>query len=74
MLLVSHGRLDLRAAKKGNSVSALGDSYALGIAGTGGTSSAPFNEFSLRFLSVGNLEVDTLWTIRSGPIEVRAEV
>ena len=41
MLLVSNGRLDFRCVKSGGSEGdSFGDSYALGIAGTGGTSSS----------------------------------
>lgn len=58
----SSGRLDLRCVKNGTSVSYLGDSYALGIAGTGGTSSVspvlPPLAPSFRGLGVGNLEVE----------------
>ena len=39
-LLVSRGKLDLRTANGGCSICSLGDSYAFGIAGTGGTSSS----------------------------------
>jgi hypothetical protein len=39
-LLVSRGKLDLRTANRGYSICSLGDSYAFGIAGTGGTSSS----------------------------------
>lgn len=58
-LPASNGRLDLRTAKNGWSSSAFGDSYAFGMAGTGGTSSAPSaGLLSLRGLGVGSLDVD----------------
>jgi hypothetical protein len=55
---MSNGRLDLRALV-GNmsSASVFGDSYALGIAGTGGTSSSvPLFRFSMRGFGVGSRE------------------
>ena len=53
--LMSTGKLDfLGAGNTGASSSFLGDSYALGIAGTGGTSSSvSFEDCSVRGLGVG---------------------
>lgn len=59
MLLASKGILDLRLLKNGGSAGeSLGDSYAFGIAGTGGTScSSSFPaELCILGFAVGNLE------------------
>lgn len=61
ILLESNGRLDFRAANIGGSAGdSFGDSYAFGIAGTGGTSSSSFPAELWTFLDfgVGSLEVD----------------
>ena len=61
VLLVSNGKLDFRAKKNGWSDSVLGDSYALGIAGTGGTSSSlAAGALSILVFKVGSLEVEKL--------------
>lgn len=61
------GKLDLRVEKKGWSISVFGDSYALGIAGTGGTSSSPAaGALSIRVFSVGNLELEKICDMRAG--------
>lgn len=74
-LIPSWGRLDLRDAKKGWSISVLGDSYAFGIAGTGGTpSSAPIGKLSCRVLSIGSLEADMVCDMRIGPFELWHEL
>ena len=65
-LLLSKGKLVLRAEKKGWSSSVFGDSYALGIAGTGGTSpSLAAEALSSLVFKVGSLEVEKLWDIRA---------
>ena len=76
ILLVSFPKLDLRVSKNGAcSNSPFGDSYALGIAGTGGTiSSSPCGVLSFLVLAVGNREVETLWEIRNALIEARQEL
>ena len=61
ILLESNGRLDFRAANIGASDGdSFGDSYAFGIAGTGGTSSSSFPAELCTFLvfGVGSLEVE----------------
>jgi hypothetical protein len=58
-LLASNGPLALRCIKKGGSAGeSFGDSYAFGIAGTGGTSnSSSFPaELCIRGFGVGNRE------------------
>ena len=65
-----------REEKNGRSVKSLGDSYAFGIAGTGGTTS-PLAELWIGLgFGVGSLEVDWLWLSRCGcePAEVLAEL
>lgn len=64
---ISNGRLDfLGAGKACPSSSPLGDSYALGIAGTGGTSSSVFElaGCSVRGLGVGNRDEEKFWERR----------
>jgi hypothetical protein len=57
----SKGRLDLRAlVGNTSSDSVFGDSYALGIAGTGGTSSFPLFEDSIRGFGVGSREEENV--------------
>lgn len=60
ILLVSNGRLDFRLLKSaGSAGESFGDSYALGIAGTGGTSSSsllPAELCTLRPFGAGNLD------------------
>ena len=74
-LLTSHAILDFRLEKNGCISSSLGDSYALGMAGTGGTiSSSPSERFSPRIFSVGSLEVEKLCDMRAVPLEARAEL
>jgi len=74
-LLVSKGKLDLRAEKNGWSNSVLGDSYALGIAGTGGTSSSlAAGTLSILVFRVGNLEFEKLWDMRAEPVEFTNEL
>lgn len=61
ILLESNGRLDFRAAKSGGSAGdSFGDSYAFGIAGTGGTSSSslPAELWTFLDFGVGSLDVD----------------
>jgi hypothetical protein len=76
MLLASKGMLDFRLLKNGGSTGeSLGDSYALGIAGTGGTSSSslfPAELFTFLCFGVGSLD-DAGWEIRgcNEPVEVR---
>ena len=55
-------RDDFRGAKNGDSGSPLGDSYAFGMAGTGGTPSslAALAALSERLLEVGNLDTDAV--------------
>lgn len=76
-VLESSGRLDFRAAKYAGADDSLGDSYALGIAGTGGTSSSSPSAELCTFLGlgVGSLDVEMLWLSRCGraPFDVRAE-
>jgi hypothetical protein len=61
----STGILDfLGAGKTGVSSSPLGDSYALGIAGTGGTSSPLEFPCSARGLGVGSRDEDRFWDSR----------
>lgn len=57
------GRLEERAEKKGCSCSLPGDSYALGMAGTGGTSSSKVvvPDVSSLGLGVGKREELTFW-------------
>lgn len=51
ILLASKGKLDFRLKNGGSTGESLGDSYALGIAGTGGTSSSSLFPVELcRFL------------------------
>jgi hypothetical protein len=77
MLLVSKGRLDFRLLKSvGSAGDSFGDSYALGIAGTGGTSSSsllPAELCTLLDFGAGNLDEGagsgTLGC--SEPVEVR---
>jgi hypothetical protein len=77
MLLASNGKLDLRLLKNGCSAGeSFGDSYAFGIAGTGGTSSSsllPAELWTLLGFGVGNLEDAASWGIRgcNDPVEVR---
>jgi hypothetical protein len=77
ILLVSNGRLDFRLLKSaGSAGESFGDSYALGIAGTGGTSSSsllPAELCTLRPFGAGSLD-ETGGGIRgcSEPVEVRA--
>lgn len=67
-LALSNGKLVLRAKKKGWSISVLGDSYALGMAGTGGTSSSLVaGALSIRVFNVGSLELEKLCDIRAEP-------
>ena len=62
ILLASNGILDIRLLKNGCSTGvSFGDSYALGIAGTGGTSSSslfPAELFTFLGFGVGNREED----------------
>lgn len=75
MLLASKARFDFRFSKKDNSAGAsLGDSYTLGMAGTGGTSSSPSAvvELSkLRDLGAGNLEPPDALRGCIEPVDVR---
>lgn len=56
----------------------MGDSYAFGMAGTGGTSSVspPAELWTLRGLGVGSRDAEMLWLSRcwSEPLDVRTEV
>jgi hypothetical protein len=76
-LLVSRGKLDLRMENKERSICSLGDSYAFGIAGTGGTSSSAAAELCM-FLGfgVGRRHAEKLWLNRGckDPVEVRIEL
>jgi hypothetical protein len=60
LLLESNGRLDFRLKNGCSAGDSLGDSYALGIAGTGGTSSSslPAELCTFLGLGVGNLELE----------------
>jgi hypothetical protein len=77
LLLESNGRLDFLLLKNGCSAGdSFGDSYAFGIAGTGGTSSSSLPAALCTFLGfgVGNLELETFggnlgWR---DPVDVRA--
>lgn len=78
ILLASNGILDFRLLRKGGSAGdSLGDSYALGIAGTGGTSSSslfPAELCTLLDLGVGNLD-DVAGSVTldcRAPVDVRA--
>ena len=64
LLLASNCRLDLRGMKlKGTSCSFFGDSYALGIAGTGGTPSSDAVETtSFLLFNVGNRDAAKFWS------------
>ena len=74
-LIASIGRLDFRVPKKGTSCSFLGDSYAFGIAGTGGTtSSGPPVDPSFRLLSVGSLERADGCGGREDAADIRSEL
>lgn len=77
MLLASKGRLVFRLLKNGASAGdSLGDSYALGMAGTGGTSSSslPAELWTFLVLGVGNLDNAALCGTRGckDPVDVRA--
>ncbi len=77
LLLESNGRLDFRLLKNGCSAGeSLGDSYALGIAGTGGTSSSslPAELCTFLGLGVGSLEFDIFGASLGckDPVDVRA--
>lgn len=78
ILLASKGMLDFRLLKNGCSAGeSLGDSYAFGIAGTGGTSSSSLFAAELCTflgLGVGSLDDEGGGGIRgcNEPIEVRA--
>jgi len=78
MLTASKGILDFRLLKNGGSAGeSLGDSYALGIAGTGGTSSSslfPAELCTFLGFGVGSREDEGGWDNRGckDPVEVRA--
>jgi hypothetical protein len=77
MLLESKGRLDLLLLNNsGSAGDSLGDSYAFGIAGTGGTSSSSFPAELCTFLvfGVGSLEDAAFCGTRGckDPVDVRA--
>lgn len=77
ILLASKGMLDFLLLKNGGSAGeSFGDSYAFGIAGTGGTSSSslfPAELWMLRGFGVGNLEDEGGSGIRgcNDPVDVR---
>ena len=61
--------------KKGGCISPLGDSYAFGIAGTGGTtSSSTIAAFSPLDFGVGSLDVEKLCDMRFDGFEARIEL
>jgi hypothetical protein len=76
MLLLSKGMLDFLLKNGASAGDSLGDSYALGIAGTGGTSSSslPPELCMLRVFGVGNREVETFGGAFDckDPVDVRA--
>lgn len=79
ILLASYAKLGFRLENGVSAGDSLGDSYAFGIAGTGGTSSRSCSAELCTFLvlGVGNLdEVGMFRDIRGckEPVEVRAEV
>lgn len=78
ILLVSNGMLDFRLLKNGCSAGeSLGDSYAFGIAGTGGTSSSsslfPVELCTFLGFGVGSLDEDGGCVFRAckEPVDVR---
>lgn len=75
-LLASNAIFDFRFSKNESSAGEfLGDSYTLGIAGTGGTSSpsAFVGAWRFRAFGAGNLELEADWGIRGWiePVEDR---
>lgn len=67
--------LDFRFAKNGGySSSPFGESYAFGMAGTGGTISSSPTEPSILFFGVGSLEVERLCEMRAEPAVARQEL